>query len=92
MFPSIFWTMAEDTISVPDDIPSPLLSGMCEEDGFASIPQHVGSRVTNPSSPTSSDYQYLIFGHDLLYTLAANHNAMRRKEKERMLQMNLLED
>lgn len=81
MFPSIFWTMAEDKFSVPGAIPSPLLSGMCEEDGFASIPQHICSRVTNPSSSTSSDYRYLIFGHDLLCTLAANHNDMRRNRQ-----------
>ena len=81
MFPSIFWSTANNNYSIAGALPSSLLSGMCKEDGFADIPTHIRSRVTNPSSSTSSDYHYLIFGHDILCSIAANHNDMRLSGK-----------
>eukprot|EP00957_Ditylum_brightwellii_P116294 8870684-Ditylum_brightwellii.AAC.1 len=73
--------MAEDNYSIAGAILSPLLSGMCQEDGFAPIPQHIQSQPTNPLLSTSTDYCYLIFRHDLLCTLDANHNNMRQNRQ-----------
>ena len=81
MFPSIFWSTANDHYSIAGSIPSPLLCGSCKDDGFADISTHIRSRITNPSASTSSDYRYVIFGHDLMCSIAANHNDMRQHRK-----------
>lgn len=78
MFPSIFWSKAMDDYSIAGAIPSPLLSGLCTEDGFADLPSHIRSRITSPSAATSADPRYTIFAHDLLCSIAANHNDMRK--------------
>ena len=81
MFTSIFWSTASDNYSIAGALPSPLISGSCKEDGFADMPTHIRSRVTNASSSTCSDYRYLIFGYDILCSIAANHNDMRSSGK-----------
>jgi len=81
MFPSIFWSTASDNYSIAGALPSPLISGSCKEDGFADMPIHIRSRVTNASSSISLDYCYLIFSYDILCSIAANHNDMRSSGK-----------
>ena len=73
IFPLSFWATANDNCSVTGLIPSPLLSGFCEQDGFADITTRVCSRLTNTSSSTSLDHRYAIFGHDLMCSIAENN-------------------
>ena len=56
MFPSIFWSTANNNYYIAGSIPSPLLSGSCKECGFDDIPTNVYSRLKNASSSTSPDY------------------------------------
>ena len=81
MFPSIFFPTANENYYISGSIKSPLLSGSCKEDGFADIPAHVCSRLTNASSSASSEYRYAIFGHDLMCSIDANHCDMRQHRK-----------
>ena len=81
MFPSIFWSDAKDTYSIAGALPSHLLSGYCKEDGFSDLPKQIRSRITSPLSSTSSSPNYLIFCHDLLCSVAANHNDLRQHGK-----------
>ena len=81
-FPSIFWSTANDNYYIAGSIPSPFLSGLCIEDGLSHIPNHVCSRLINASSSTSSDYCYPIFGHDLMFSIAADHCDMHQHRKE----------
>ena len=60
------------TIILWDQSPQ-LLSRSCKEDYFANIPTHICSRLKNASPYTSSDYRYVIFGHDLMCSIAADH-------------------
>ena len=81
MYPSSFWCDAKDRYSIAGALPSVLLSGHCKEDGFSDLPKHVRCRITSPLSPTSTDPRYLIFCHDLLCSVAANHHDLRRHGK-----------
>ena len=81
MFPSIYWSNANDNYSIAGSIPSPLLSGSCKEDNFSDITTHVCSRITNDSSSTSSDYCYAIFGYGLMCSITSNHCDMRQHRK-----------
>ena len=65
MFPSIFWSTANDKYCVAGSIPLTILSVSCKKDGFADIPTEVRSRLTNASSSTILDYRYA-FLHDLM--------------------------
>ena len=56
LFPSIFWKSADDNCSIIGAIPSSLLSSSISSHGFASIPSHIRSRLTSPTSSTSTDY------------------------------------
>ena len=77
LFPSIFWKAAKDSLSIAGAIPSPLLSECASMFGFASIPEHVHSRLSNPSMNTSTDFHYTSFCYDKLSNLAANHEDTR---------------
>ena len=77
LFPSIFWKSAMDSLSIVGAIPSPLLSECVSMFGFASIPEHVRSRLSNPSMNTSTDFHYTSFCYDKLSNLAANHEDTR---------------
>jgi len=77
MFPSIFWTMAPDNVSVLGAISAPLLSEDCYKNGFATMPQHIRSRLTNLSSTTSSDPRYISYCHDVMSNISANHQDTR---------------
>ena len=77
VFPSIFWKSTQDACSIVGAIPSPLLSESIKSFGFASIPDHIRSRITNPSVTTNSDFHYTSFCYDKLTNLAANHQDTR---------------
>ena len=81
LFPSIFWSTANDNYYIAGSIPSLLLSGSCKEYGFADITTRFFWRLTNNSSSTSSDYRYVIFGHDLMCSISANYCDMRQHRK-----------
>ena len=81
MFPSIFWSTANDNYSIAGSIPSPLLSGLWKKYCFADIPTQVRPRLTNTYSSTSSDYRYAILGHDLMYSITANNFDMCQHRK-----------
>ena len=76
-----FFLAANDNYSFAASIPSPLLSGLCKEDGFSDIPTHVCSRLKKYSSSTSSDYRYAVFVHDLMCSIAVNHCDLRQHRK-----------
>ena len=48
---------------------------------FSDIPTRVCSRITNASSSTSSEHRYVIFGHELICLISANHIGMRQHRK-----------
>ena len=77
LFTSIFWSNSQDNLSILGAIPSVLLSGLCKDEGFCDVATQLRSRLNSASCTTCSDYRYLIFCHDLLCSLAANHNDMR---------------
>ena len=77
VFPSTFWKSTQDTCSIVGAIPSPLLSECIKSFGFASIPDHIRSRITNPSVTTNSDFHYTSFCYDKMTNLAANHQDTR---------------
>jgi hypothetical protein len=78
LFSSIFWKSSKDSSSILGAIPSSLLSEESAKSfGFASIPEHVRSRLTNISTTTSSDFHYASFCYDKLTNLAANHQDTR---------------
>ena len=80
-FLQFFWLTANDNYYFAGSIPSPLLSGSCEEDGFADIPTHIRSIITNDSSSTGSYYCFAIFRHDLMCSIYENHCDMRQHRK-----------
>lgn len=78
LFPSIFYmAVLFNVCSIAGAIPSPLLSSCIGQFGFASIPSHARSRLTNASCATSTDYRYVAFLYDMLVNLAANHEDTR---------------
>ena len=81
MFPSIFCLTKNEKDYIAGSITSPLLSEPCKEDGFADISTHVCSRLTNASSSKSSDYHYVIFGQDLMCSIAENRLDMCQHRK-----------
>ena len=57
LFPSIFWKSSKDSTSILGAIPSSLLSEESAKSfGFASIPEHVRSRLTNISTTTREHF------------------------------------
>ena len=72
LFPSIHWKMANDNCSILGCIPAPLLSDSIESYGFASIRSHIKNRVTNVSSSTSTNTNYISHCYDMLNNIAAN--------------------
>ena len=77
LFPSIFWKSTDDSLEIAGAIPAPLISESISTFGFASIPDHVRSRLSNPSMNTSSDFHYTSFCYNKLSNLAANHEDTR---------------
>ena len=75
LFPSIHWKMADDGCSIIGCIPAPLLSDTIQHTGFASIHSHVKCRLTNSSSSTSTNTNYIAHTYDMLTNITANHLA-----------------
>lgn len=67
-FPCIFWLMKEKALV--GAIPAILLSDNTTKHGFASIPQHIRSRITSPSIQTSTNNQYTAWSYDMMTNLS----------------------
>jgi predicted GIY-YIG superfamily endonuclease len=72
LFPSIHWKCSVDKCSILGAIPSSLLNANANKYGFASIPQHIRTRLTCPSCTTSSDPRYITHCYDVMANMAAS--------------------
>jgi hypothetical protein len=54
-------------------IPSSILNQGIKQDGFASIQQHIRTRLTAPFSSTSTDPRYISYCYDVMSNMAATH-------------------
>ena len=72
LFPSIFWLMREQ--SLIGAIPATLLNEKATQHGFASIPQHVRSRLTSSSFQTSTNNRYTAWSYDVVINHATNNH------------------
>ena len=77
LFPSIHWKAAEDKCSIVGAIPSSLLNEAIKTDGFASIQEHIRTRLTFPSAATSTDPNYIAHCYDMMVNLSATHGDTR---------------
>ena len=77
LFPSIHWKTAEDKCSVIGAIPSSLLNVNIKKEGFASVQEHIRTRLTTPSSATSSDPRYIAHCYDVMANMAASQSDTR---------------
>jgi predicted GIY-YIG superfamily endonuclease len=77
LFPSIHWKSTDDNCSIVGAIPSSLLNSYSQKEGFASVQQHIRTRLTCPSCATNSDPNYIIHCYDVLANMAASQNDTR---------------
>ena len=77
LFPSIHWKMAHDNCSIVGCLPASLLTENKFNPRFASLQSHVRTRLTNPSSATSTDSRYCAHCYDMLTNISANHEDTR---------------
>ena len=77
LFPSIHWKFANDNCFILGCIPAPFLSESIESQGFASIRSHIKCRVTNVSSSTRTNTNYISHCYDMLNNIAANREDTR---------------
>ena len=77
LFPSIFYKMVEKDGSICGAIPSSLFTGNKSDHGFATIQDHIKSRLTNPSSSTSTTPSYISYSYDKITNLTMNHQDSR---------------
>ena len=77
LFPSIHWKSASDNCAVVGAIPSSLLNANITKEGFASVQQHIRSRLTAPFCATSSYPRYISHCYDLMANLAASQSDTR---------------
>ena len=75
LFPSIFYNMVNGVII--GAIPAPLLTESISSFGFASLPEHIRSRLTSSSSQSSTNPRYISFCYDTMVNLTANHSDTR---------------
>ena len=75
LFPSIFYNMVNGAII--GAIPAPLLTESISSFGFASLPEHIRSRLTSSSSQSSTNPRYISFCYDTMVNLTANHSDTR---------------
>ena len=75
LFPCIFWYMFQK--SLVGTIPATILSDKTTKHGFASIPQHIRSRVTSSSVQTSTNNRYTAWAYDMVINLATNNHDTR---------------
>ena len=77
LFPSIFYKMIINDSAICGTIPSSLFTGTISLHGFASIQDHVQSRLTSPASSTSSTPSYISYSYDKITNLTMNHQDTR---------------
>ena len=77
LFPSIHWKTSSDNCSILGAIPSSLLNEKCKSYGFATIQQHIRTRLTCPFSATSTDPRYITHCYDVMANLAASQSDTR---------------
>ena len=75
LFPCIFWLMKERYLI--GAIPATILNDKSNEHGFASIPQHIRSRLTSTSFQTSTNNRYIAWSYDMMTNLATNNHDTR---------------
>ena len=77
MFPSIFYAMAENDNAILGAIPSSLFTGDQSFYGFATMHDHIHTRLTNALSATSTNPTYASYCYDKLTNLSLNHQDSR---------------
>jgi hypothetical protein len=77
LFPSIHWKACETDLSVLGAIPSSLLQEKINQHGFASVQQHLRTRLVSPFSTTNSDPRYITHCYDIMANLAASKSDTR---------------
>ena len=75
LFPSIFWKMIEG--SIIGAIPATLLNERANRFGFASIGDHVRSRLTASGYQTSTKDSYIAWCYDMISNEITNQNDTR---------------
>ena len=77
LFPSIHWKACSTDLAVLGAIPSSLLQEKINQHGFASIQQHIRTRLVSPFSTTNSDPRYITHCYDVMANLAASKSDTR---------------
>ena len=77
LFPSIHWKSADDNCSIVGAIPSSLLNPNITKNGFAPVQQHIRTRLTCPSSTTSTDPRYITHCYNVMANMAASQHDTR---------------
>lgn len=72
LFPSIFYVEADEG-AIAGAIPAPLLTETITKMGFASIKDHLKTRLTSCSSSTSTNPRYIAWAYDHVVNIMANH-------------------
>ncbi|KAF4753036.1 hypothetical protein FOZ62_011082, partial [Perkinsus olseni] len=78
LFPSIFWKSLADG-TVVGALPHCLwtAAGECKKAGFASLSEHIRTRLTDPTLLTSTDPRAIQFYFDALFNLQLSHSDTR---------------
>ena len=77
LFPSIFWKLISDNCFVLGAIPSSLLNSDINKVGFASIQQHIRTRLTSPSNTTNCDPRYICHYYYIMENMARSQYDIR---------------
>ena len=77
LFPSIFPKMVPRENIILGAIPSAFLTKSISKYGFQSLPSHVRSRLTSPSSKTSTHPRYISFCYNMMTNISATHLDIR---------------
>lgn len=72
LFPSVFYKSSTDG-AILGAIPATILSEDITHFGFATLKDHIVTRLTTMSSLTSTNPRYIAHSYDCLVNLAANH-------------------
>ena len=77
LFPSIHLKAAEDHCLIVGAMPSSLTNKGIVQDRFATIQQHIRTRLTNNFSSKSIDPRYVSYCFDVMSNLSATYNDTR---------------
>ena len=77
IFPGIFYYMINTCGSIVGALPAGLLAYSSSKFGFASIQDHIHTRITSASSSTSTNTRYISFVYDILVNLSLNREDSR---------------